>query len=90
MKPVISALEPMLLLSACTSPIEPVSVQMIRILPPEGLIVPCDKPSLVGRTPIQTLSTDIPNLKRALKECAFQAESYLKWRAAQQASDTEE
>lgn len=67
-----------LLLSGCTSRTETV-VDIQYILPPAGLIVPCDKPQLTGKTPAET-AKEIPYLKSALSECAAHADEYLEWR----------
>ncbi len=67
-------------LSGCVSPTKPVPViQTQSIFPPEGLIVPCYKPTINGTWPA-VVTEDIPRLKSALAECAAQADEYLKWR----------
>ncbi|MPX91421.1 hypothetical protein EHW58_11655 [Salinivibrio sp. VYel1] len=68
----------MLSLSGCTSRTETV-VDTQYILPPAGLIVPCQKPQLTGKTPAET-AKEIPYLKSALSQCAAQADEYLEWR----------
>lgn len=82
---VISALGLLMLLSGCSSHIEPTQVEVITILPEPGLITLCDKPRLMGTTPAQTVAEDVPRLKVALSECAAQASEYLKWYANQTA-----
>lgn len=67
-----------LLLSGCTSRTETV-VDTQYILPPAGLIVPCNKPQLTGITPEET-AKEIPYLKSALSQCAAHADEYLEWR----------
>ncbi|PWI34847.1 hypothetical protein DI392_00775 [Vibrio albus] len=66
------------LLTSCASPTETV-VQTEYILPPAGLVVPCEKPAVIGTWP-EVVTEDIPKLKSALGECATQADEYLKWR----------
>ncbi|MGF1696550.1 hypothetical protein L4D20_05330 [Vibrio kyushuensis] len=58
---------------------------MIVKLPPAGLIVPCDKPTVLGTWP-EVVTEDIPKLKAALSECAAQPEEYFQWRAQHEAS----
>jgi hypothetical protein len=51
------------------------------MLPPAGLVVPCNKPAVIGTWP-EVVAEDIPRLKAALGECATQADEYLKWRTS--------
>jgi hypothetical protein len=67
-----------LLLTSCAADIETV-VQYEQVLPPSGLIVPCNKPAIIGSWP-EVVTEDIPRLKSALSECAAQADEYLEWR----------
>lgn len=69
-----------LLLSACASPIKTQKTQVIVLLPPSGLLVPCSKPPIQGTWP-DVISQDIPKLKRALTQCDQQIQDYLQWRA---------
>ncbi|MEZ8363721.1 hypothetical protein AB6C96_01075 [Vibrio cyclitrophicus] len=69
-----------MLLSACASPIETVSTQVIVKLPPAGMLVPCDKPAVKGTWP-EVITEDIPKLKVAVTACDKQIEDYLNWRA---------
>ncbi|WP_295894129.1 hypothetical protein [uncultured Vibrio sp.] len=57
---------------------------MIVQLPPAGLLVPCDKPTVLGTWP-EVVTQDIPKLKVALSECAAQNEDYFQWRAQYEA-----
>lgn len=77
---IVAALSLPLLLNACASPIKPDPIVVTEyILPPEGLILPCYKPQVIGTWP-DVVTEDIPRLKSALSECAAQADEYLKWR----------
>ncbi|EPF2927915.1 Rz1-like lysis system protein LysC [Vibrio navarrensis] len=77
---IVAALSLIPLLSSCASPTKPEPIVVTEyILPPEGLIVPCYKPQVIGTWP-QIVTQDIPRLKAALSECAAQADEYLKWR----------
>ena len=69
-----------MLLSACASPIETVSTQVIVKLPPAGMLVPCYKPLVKGTWP-EVITEDIPKLKVAVTACDKQIEDYLNWRA---------
>jgi hypothetical protein len=70
-----------MLLSACAGRTDTTATRVIFRLPPAGMIVPCDKPSVIGTWPA-VVTTDIPKLKHALGACAQQAEDYLSWRTA--------
>nr|WP_243694182.1 hypothetical protein [Vibrio viridaestus] len=48
------------------------------LLPPAGLIVPCQKPKVIGTWP-SVITNDIPRLKSALGKCANQTQEYLDW-----------
>ncbi|WP_194568479.1 hypothetical protein [Vibrio anguillarum] len=76
----LNAIFLVLLLTACASPTETVSTQVIVKLPPAGMLVPCHKPPIIGTWP-EVVSEDIPKLKHALTECHSQIEDYLNWRA---------
>lgn len=76
---VLNATFLMLLLSGCANRTETVSTQVIFRLPPAGMLVPCNKPSVQGTWP-EVVSEDIPRIKQALKECNQQIEDYLNWR----------
>lgn len=68
------------LLTSCASPTETQSqIASEFLLPPAGLVVPCNKPAVIGTWP-EVVTDDIPKLKSALGECATQADEYLKWR----------
>ena len=82
---VISSLGLMMLLSGCSTPINPVQVEVITLLPETGLITQCNKPKLTGTTPAQTAADDVPRLKLALSKCAAQVQDYLTWYAEQAA-----
>ena len=69
-----------MLLSACVSPIETVSTQVVIKLPPAGMLVPCNKPQIKGTWP-EVITEDIPTLKVTVTQCNQQIEDYLNWRA---------
>ncbi|MDW6005494.1 Rz1-like lysis system protein LysC [Vibrio mangrovi] len=56
-------------------------IQVQYILPPEGMIIPCYKPSISGTWP-EIVTEDIPRLKSALSQCAARADDYLQWRTS--------
>jgi hypothetical protein len=68
------------LLTSCASHTETI-VKTEFMLPPAGLVVPCNKPAVIGTWP-EVVAEDIPRLKAALGECATQADEYLKWRTS--------
>lgn len=74
----------MMLLAGCASRTEVVSTEVITVLPPAGLIVPCEKPTLKATSPAVTASEDIPKLKAALHTCSAQVDDYLNWRSEQE------
>ncbi|PST95750.1 hypothetical protein C9I87_08675 [Photobacterium iliopiscarium] len=74
-----------MLLSGCSTPINPVQVEVITLLPETGLITQCNKPKLTGTTPAQTAADDVPRLKLALSKCAAQVQDYLTWYVEQAA-----
>ncbi|OBU17202.1 hypothetical protein CTM88_05085 [Photobacterium aquimaris] len=69
----------MLLLIGCSNRIEPTRVEIIKVLPEPWLITVCNKPKMTGKTPAQTISEDLPRLRRALSHCAQQVDDYLQW-----------
>ena len=69
----------MILLSGCSSRIEPTRVDIIYLLPEPWLVTACNKPKLMGETPAETISEDLPRLKNALSNCAKQVDDYLRW-----------
>ncbi|SKC30697.1 hypothetical protein CZ809_00174 [Photobacterium piscicola] len=69
----------MILLSGCSSRIEPTRVDIIYLLPEPWLVTACNKPKLIGKTPAETISEDLPRLKNALSNCAKQVDDYLRW-----------
>lgn len=71
-----------MLLSGCSNPIE-YRTKVITSIPPAALVSPCYKPKVLGTTPAQTASEDVPRLKAALSNCAAMVDEYLKWRQAQ-------
>ncbi|AWK84404.1 hypothetical protein BST98_17670 [Photobacterium damselae] len=74
-------------LSGCTSPTKVIrQTDIIYILPPAGLIVPCYKPKITARTPAQ-LPEDVLKLKLALKECSQYVDDYLNWRNNKEISE---
>ncbi|RQW64034.1 Rz1-like lysis system protein LysC [Vibrio viridaestus] len=77
-----------MLLSACASRTDTTATQVITLLPPAGLLVPCHKPQIVGTWP-EVVSNDIPKLKHALTECNQQIEDYLNWRAEREQPERE-
>ncbi len=74
----------MMLLSGCSNHIDPTHIEIITMLPEPWLITVCNKPKLMGKTPAETISEDLPRLKNALSECAQQVDDYLKWYEVQQ------
>lgn len=74
----------MMLLIGCSSRIEPRRVDIIYLLPEPWLITACNKPKLMGETPAETISEDLPRLKNALSNCAKQVDDYLRWYEKQQ------
>ena len=79
-----------MLLASCESRTELVSTQVITKLPPQGLLVPCDKPQIKATSPKVTASEDVPKLKAALSQCAEQVEDYLNWRAQHEKTKRDE
>ncbi|WP_181316215.1 Rz1-like lysis system protein LysC [Photobacterium iliopiscarium] len=69
----------MMFLIGCSTRIEPARIEIIHLLPEPWLITACNKPQLVGKTPAQTISEDLPRLKNALSNCAQQVDDYLRW-----------
>ncbi len=80
----LSAISLPLLLSACANPTDSVETRIIVKLPPAGLVVPCEKPDVIGTWP-EVVTKDIPRLKQAVSQCAGQTQDYLNWRAEQEA-----
>lgn len=83
---ILSALSLPLLLSSCAHHTETVSTVSEPIFPPAGMIVPCEKPLIIGTWP-EIITNDIPKLKRALSECASQTEEYLQWRTEREQTE---
>ena len=71
-----SVIFPAMLLSSCAQHTD--SAVKIEYVYPPKIINLCDKPEIFGTFP-EIVTNDIPNLKRALSECAQQAEDYLIW-----------
>ena len=76
---VITCLGLILCLTGCANHTEIVKTEVVKILPPSGLVVPCHKPLVVGVNPAETVE-DLLRLKSALSQCSTQADDYLKWR----------
>ena len=68
-----------LLLTGCANHTEIIKTEVVKVLPPSGLVVPCHKPLVVGECPAETVK-DLMRLKAALAQCSRQADDYLKWR----------
>ena len=68
-----------LLLTGCANHTEIIKTEVVKVLPPSGLIVPCHKPLVVGKCPAETVE-DLLRLKSALGQCSNQTDDYLKWR----------
>lgn len=80
----------MMLLVGCESRTDLVNAQVITKLPPQGLLVPCDKPQIKATSPTITASEDVPKLKAALHNCSQQVEDYLNWRAQHEQTKRDE
>ena len=76
---VIVCLGLILCLTGCANHTEIIKTEVVKVLPPSGLIVPCYKPLIVGKCPTETVE-DLLRLKSALSQCSTQADDYLRWR----------